>query len=81
MLTAISVSRECKLTDKNVRVYVPRFVQGSALIQESTIVWESLENSDDTLDTRDLQVMILMYYALIITHNPSNYELFSIDET
>ncbi|CAG8505217.1 11733_t:CDS:10, partial [Scutellospora calospora] len=58
VLTAISVSRECGLVNKASKVYVPRFVQGSSLSSRSSILWESLDNPKDSLDSTTLKQII-----------------------
>ncbi|CAG8502981.1 984_t:CDS:10, partial [Cetraspora pellucida] len=58
VLTAISVSRECGLVNKASKVYVPRFVQGSSLSSRASILWESLDNPKDSLDSTTLKQII-----------------------
>ncbi|KAF0454787.1 P-type ATPase-like protein [Gigaspora margarita] len=55
VLTAISVSRECGLINKASKVYVPRFAQGSSLSSRASILWESLDNPKDSLDSTTLK--------------------------
>ncbi|CAG8453049.1 1903_t:CDS:10 [Gigaspora rosea] len=58
VLTAISVSRECGLINKASKVYVPRFAQGSSLSSRASILWESLDNPKDSLDSTTLKQII-----------------------
>ncbi|CAG8551417.1 5269_t:CDS:10, partial [Dentiscutata erythropus] len=58
VLTAISVSRECGLVNKASKVYVPRFAQGSSLSSRASILWESLDNPKDSLDSTTLKQII-----------------------
>ncbi|CAG8797263.1 16074_t:CDS:10, partial [Gigaspora margarita] len=55
VLTAISVSRECGLINKASKVYVPIFAQGSSLSSRASILWESLDNPKDSLDSTTLK--------------------------
>ncbi|CAG8667710.1 5684_t:CDS:10, partial [Acaulospora morrowiae] len=57
VLTAISVSRECGMINKNSKVYVPRFVQGSGN-SGSSIAWECLGDENDSLDSKSLKPII-----------------------
>ncbi|KAG0214920.1 hypothetical protein BGX28_001126 [Mortierella sp. GBA30] len=50
VLTAISVSRECGLIDRRKEVYAPRFISGDSATEDSTIVWENIDDDHKTLD-------------------------------
>ncbi|RUO97133.1 hypothetical protein BC936DRAFT_140919 [Jimgerdemannia flammicorona] len=62
VLTAISVSRECELVDPRTEIFVPRFTQGgrwgdgSSTTPDATIVWESVLEEGQVLDSETLQV-------------------------
>ncbi|CAI2162186.1 8461_t:CDS:10 [Funneliformis geosporum] len=58
VLTAISVSRECGLINKNTKAYVPRFIQGSSITPRAEIAWESLDDPKDVLDSKTLKPLI-----------------------
>ncbi|KAI9248797.1 hypothetical protein BDA99DRAFT_445940 [Phascolomyces articulosus] len=54
-LTAISVSRECKLVDESAEIYVPRFLFGSSTDPNSQLAWESVLAEGQTLDNNSLE--------------------------
>nr|CAG8510149.1 13919_t:CDS:10 [Entrophospora candida] len=55
VLTAISVSRECGLINPDGKIYVPRFSQGTSSDPQTTIIWESLKDVNDLLDSDTLK--------------------------
>ncbi|KAG0083097.1 hypothetical protein BGZ92_011085, partial [Podila epicladia] len=50
VLTAISVSRECGLINKTREVYIPRFVSGDSMTENSEIAWENTDDDRMSLD-------------------------------
>ncbi|KAF3002795.1 hypothetical protein E8E14_001829 [Neopestalotiopsis sp. 37M] len=54
ILTAISVSRNCGLIDKNAHCFVPHFVEGHCQDPNADIHWESIDAPDLKLDKRTL---------------------------
>ncbi|RGB37802.1 hypothetical protein C1646_733303 [Rhizophagus diaphanus] len=64
ILTAVSVSRECGLVNKNTKTYIPRFTEGSSVTPRAEIVWENLDNPKDLLDSKTLKPL---------TQRESNY--------
>jgi cation-transporting P-type ATPase 13A2 len=61
VLTAISVSRECGLINKNKKAYIPRFIKGSSITQRAEIVWENLDDPKELLDSKTLKVLIFNF--------------------
>ncbi|RUS24045.1 hypothetical protein BC938DRAFT_474212 [Jimgerdemannia flammicorona] len=63
VLTAISVSRECELVDPRTEIFVPRFTQGgrwgdgSSTTPDATVVWESVLEEGQVLDSETLQLI------------------------
>ncbi|KAF7728451.1 hypothetical protein EC973_006131 [Apophysomyces ossiformis] len=55
VLTAISVSRECGLVDQAAEIYTPRFLRGSSTDPDSQIIWESVLQEGDELNSNTLQ--------------------------
>lgn len=55
-LTAISVSRECRLVDESAEIYVPRFLRGSSTDPNSQLAWESVLSEGQALDNSSLEV-------------------------
>ncbi|KAF9381204.1 hypothetical protein CPC16_009960 [Podila verticillata] len=50
VLTAISVSRECGLINKTREVYIPRFVSGDSMTENSEIAWDNTDDNRMSLD-------------------------------
>ncbi|CAG8441593.1 2747_t:CDS:2 [Diversispora eburnea] len=76
VLTAISVSRECGLISKNTKAYIPQFVKGSSVNPRSSIVWESLDNSNDLLDSQSLKpIRSSENYSEFSLVDPFEYDL------
>ncbi|KAG0032683.1 hypothetical protein BGZ81_010294 [Podila clonocystis] len=50
VLTAISVSRECGLINKTREVYIPRFVSGDSMTENSEIAWGNTDDDRMSLD-------------------------------
>ncbi|KAG0341214.1 hypothetical protein BG000_009845 [Podila horticola] len=50
VLTAISVSRECGLINKTREVYIPRFVSGDSMTENSEIAWKNIDDGRLSLD-------------------------------
>ena len=68
VLTAISVSRECGLINPNGKVYFPRFSQGTSSDPQTTIIWESLDDVNDLLDSDTLKVSAILWYKIYILY-------------
>ena len=56
VLTAISVSRECGLINKTREVYIPRFISGDSMTENSEIAWENTDDDRMSLDPVTLKV-------------------------
>lgn len=54
ILTAISVSRNCGLIDKNAHCFVPHFTEGHFQDPNADLQWESIDAPDLKLDKRTL---------------------------
>ncbi|CAB4425373.1 unnamed protein product [Rhizophagus irregularis] len=72
VLTAVSVSRECGLVNKNTKTYIPRFTEGSSVTPRAEIVWENLDDPKDLLNSKTLKPL---------TQRESNYSNEFADET
>ncbi|RIA92920.1 hypothetical protein C1645_819991 [Glomus cerebriforme] len=78
VLTAVSVSRECGLINKNTKTYIPRFIEGSSVSPRAEIAWENLDDPKDFLDSKTLKPLIQSVsnysneYPLL---NASSYDL------
>jgi cation-transporting P-type ATPase 13A2 len=52
ILTAISVSRNCGLVDKNAHCFAPHFAEGNFQDPNADLRWESIDDSSIKLDSR-----------------------------
>ncbi|KAJ5584088.1 uncharacterized protein N7459_003888 [Penicillium hispanicum] len=57
ILTAISVARECKMMGRDEQCFIPHFIEDPGLVSKTSLVWESVDNSDFRLDPRTLLPM------------------------
>ncbi|KAI8343883.1 putative P-type ATPase [Chlamydoabsidia padenii] len=54
VLTAVSVSRECGLVEKEAEIYIPKFLHGSSTDPDSVLSWESVLCEGSKLDSQTL---------------------------
>ncbi|KAL1919402.1 uncharacterized protein VTP21DRAFT_2095 [Calcarisporiella thermophila] len=78
VLTAISVSRECGIVNKQGRVYVGKFLSGGPQEEDSALVWENVDDPNDRLKADSLMPEARRYSVLEASESP--YAKFDINE-